>query len=83
MAAVGVGAQRHLVADLVDEDDGAVALGRVLHELAQRLAHQPRLTAHLQTLYCVAGGGRVRTTKTARLTHDEDQGKGERAGVQL
>jgi hypothetical protein len=48
------GARPRLVPELVQEDDGAVALGSVARNLPQRLAHQARLrpncapTAHFK-----------------------------------
>jgi hypothetical protein len=39
----------HLHAYLVDEDDGALGAVDIARQLAQGLAHQPRLCPHLHT----------------------------------
>ena len=38
-----------LMSELVEEDDGAVALGGVACNLPERLAHKPRLSAHCRS----------------------------------
>ena len=50
----GLGVAEHhadLHADLVDEDDGGARLRDRARELAQRLAHQPRLQAHVRVAH--------------------------------
>ena len=47
----GAAAPPHLLPQLVEEDDGAVVLGRVARNLAQSAAHQASLGAH-----CTRGG---------------------------
>jgi hypothetical protein len=53
------------VADLVEEDDGGAAARGVAGQLAQPLAHQPRLQPHLRGGAGRGGGGALE--RLARL----------------
>src|SRR6185295_15731082 len=59
-----------LLAELVDEDEGGLALGDGARELPQRLRHQPRLQAHLRFAH-LAFDFRLRHERGHRVDHDD------------
>ena len=69
----GLGVAEHhadLHADLVDEDHRGVRLRDGARELAQRLAHQPRLQAHVLVAHLALDLG-ARHQRRHRVDHDE------------